>query len=415
MGDLAAERTELTRLTLPRRGLDELLRGWSSDGQVFEALGAVAGDDTEVSWSARDVQRRAHRVLLDRVQDDVRRLPSSAASWQEYLPVTVAATRVVSERPVRPMDWAATARRSGWPPRSFVGNPRSRARDETTLQVLVWTARKLDVVRRDARASAPLLVERVDQPISALTQVAEVDIDAVAAIRPDRLDVRALATSGMPWSSLAAVAEALLAAETDLEFLAYQLIEPSQDLQWRMFHLSVFGEVLAALRGHGGRVRWNAPLTASSTTGPQFHVNFGPVRWDLWFEASAALSYYRSRSPYVQATAGVPGNQQTIGADVMLCLPGSRALTLECKWSPNRTYVGRDGYHQASSYLVEARAGVAHDAWSYVVGPEEVVVRRTYTQLLWPGGAAELGVCSIGQVEELVDRVLHGEQSTKNR
>jgi hypothetical protein len=46
--------------------------------------------------------------------------------------------------------------------------------------------------------------------------------------------------------------------------------------------------------------------------------------------------------------------------------------------------------------------------WSYVVGPEEVVVRRTATQLPWPGGAAEVGVCSISQVEELVDRVLDG-------
>lgn len=406
MGELAAERPELTALVLPRRGLDELLRGWTSDGQVFEALGAVAGDETEVDWSSADARRRAHRVLLDRLQEDVRRLPSSAARWREHLPVTVAATRVVSERPVRPMDWAATARRSGWPPASFIGHPRIRVRDETTLQVLAWTSRKLSQVRRDTIGAAPLLVASVEEPISALAEVVEGDLAGIEAVRPDRLDIRALATSGTPWASLAAVAEQLVAAETDLNFLAYQLIEPAADLEWRLFHLSVFGEVLATLRALGGRVRWTAPLSASSTSGPQFEVLFGTKRWDLWFEASTALRHYRSRSPYVQATAGVPGSQQSIGADVMLCLPGSRALALECKWSASRTYVGRDGYHQASSYLVEARTGVASDAWSYTVGPDEVVLRQTATRLPWPGGVAEVGVCAIGHVAALVRTVV---------
>lgn len=406
MGEIAAERSELTKLALPRRGLDELLRGWTSDGQVFEALGAIAEDESNVDWSPADVRRRAHRILLDRLQEDIRRLPSSASRWREHLPVTVISARVVSQRPVQAMDWAATARRSVWPPNSFVGNPRSKARDVTTLQVLAWTSRKLAEVRRETASSAPLLIASVDEPIAALGELMGSDLAGTEDVRPDRLDVRTLSTAGAPWTTLAKVAEQLLAAETDLEFLAYQLIKPAADLEWRLFHLSVFGEVLAALRGYGGRVRWVAPLSASTTSGPQFEIYFGTQRWDLWFEASAALSYYRSRSPYVQATAGVPGSQQSIGADVMLCLPDSRVLTLECKWSANRTYVGRDGYHQASSYLIEARAGVASDAWSYTVGPDEIVARPTAARLFWPGGVAEVGVCAIGHIATLVRTVI---------
>lgn len=406
MGELAAERAELTALALPRRGLDELLRGWTSDGQVFEALGAVAGDHTEVAWSAADARRRAHRVLLDRLGPDVARLPKTAASWREHLPVTVTSERVVSARPVRPMDWARTARRFGWPPTDFVGNPRSRVRDETTLQVLAWTARRLAQVRDDAATSAPRLAAGVADEVGAFVQVVEEDLAGLVADRPDRLDVRALATSGAPWSALAVVADRLMAAESDLEFLTFQIIEPAPELEWRLFHLSVFGEVLAALRGLGARVRWAAPLSASSTSGPQFEVRLGADRWDLWFEASSAPRHYGLVSPYVQATAGVLGNQQSIGADVLLCRRGARALALECKWSSNRPYVGRDGYHQASSYLAEARAGLAANAWSYTVGPAEVVGRTTRARLPWPGGLAEVGVCSIAEVETLVQTVV---------
>lgn len=408
MGELAAQRPQLTPLILPRRGLDELLRGWTSDGQVFEALGAIGGDEFELDWSAADVRRRAHRVLLERLTEHLWRLPASASMWREHLPVTVTATRVVAERPVRPVDWAATARRSGWPPSSFIGNPRSKVRDETALQALAWTSRKLSEVRRDAVGAAPVLVASVDAQLAALAEILDRDLAGITAVRPDRLDIRSLASSGTPWTSLAAVTDQLVAAERDVEFLAFQIIQPSADLEWRLFHLSVLGEVLATLRALGGRVRWAAPLSRSSTSGPQFQIRFGRELWDLWFEASSAPNHYGWPSPYVQATAGVPGSPQSIGADVMLCLPGSRVLTLECKWSADRSYVGRDGYHQASSYLVEARSGIAADAWSYTVGPDEVVVRPTATRLSWPGGVAEVGVCPFGHIPTLTRSVVVG-------
>lgn len=80
----------------------------------------------------------------------------------------------------------------------------------------------------------------------------------------------------------------------------------------------------------------------------------------------------------------------------------------ECKWSVDGTYVGRDGYHQASSYLVEARAGIATDAWSYVIGPAEVVSARSETELAWPGGAAVLGAVNIDHVAQLVQEIVAG-------
>jgi hypothetical protein len=339
---------------------------------------------------------------------DIRRLPIEPAGWLAHIPVTTTSSREVSGRMPRPTDWAATARRFGWPPTNFVGHPRSRVRDETTLQVLAWTARRLDRMLRDVKPLAKLLATRVEPHITAIAQVVNLELADVDPARPDRLDIRSLAGSGTPWSTLATVTGALVRAETDLEFLAYEIIEPLPDLEWRLFHLSVLGEVLATLRGLGGRVRWTAPLSASQSTGPQFQITLGQNTWDLWFEAEGAAKMYGVESPYWTATSAVNVTQKTIGADVMLCLPGVKALMFECKWSIDGTYVGRDGYHQASSYLLEARAGIATDAWSYVIGPTEIVPARSETEVTWPGGAAVLGAANIDHVAHLVELTVTG-------
>ncbi|MEV1143237.1 hypothetical protein, partial [Micromonospora sp. NPDC049799] len=376
MGELPATRPELAGLALPRRGLEQLLRGWNSDGQLFDALSAVKADDIEVKWSASAIELRAARVLLEKMESSLLLLPGEVGTWRENMPVTTTSAREVSDRPLRPMDWATTGRRYGWPPKAFVGHPRSRVKDESALQTLAWTARKLGRMARDVRAIAPLLVGRIEHPVLTMVDVVKSDLSDVEALPPDRIDLRSLAHSGRPWSSLAMVATSLVRAETDLEFLAFELIEPNTDLDWRLFHLSVLGEVLATVRSLGGNVRWNAPLGAGESPGPQFQLTIGQCLWDLWFEASAAARYYQVASPYKAATTGVSSVQRAIGADILLCLPGERALMLECKWSAFGSYVGRDGYHQASSYLIEARSGFADNAWSYVIGPEEVVRSR---------------------------------------
>ncbi|HSX65923.1 hypothetical protein [Nocardioides sp.] len=406
MGEDAAGRPELVAPVLPRRGLEELLRGWSSDGQLFDALSAVGSIDVDVEWSSRDVERRASRVLLERLEPELAQLPQDAATWREHLPVTTVSNREVSGRPLHPTNWAMTARRYGWPPQAFVSHPRSRVQDESALRALAWTARSLERIVRDVRPVAPLLVGRVDAPVVAMLDVTEQDLGGVEVMRPDRLDLRSLAGSGRPWSGLAPVADAVVRAETDLEFLAFELIEPDPELEWRLFHLSVMGEVLTSLRTLGGRVRWRAPLSASGSSGPQFQITVGQEHWDLWFEAAGAARYYGGVSPYREATSGVARNQRSIGADIMLSLPGKRLLMFECKWSPLATYVGRDGYHQAVSYAVEARSGLAQDAWSFVIGPEEVVTQRSEFDLGWPDATAVVGACSINDVSDLVRGVV---------
>ena len=406
MGSQATQRSQLRMPALPRRGLSELLRGWTSDGQIYEALGAAGSVDTSFEWSARDIERRASRVLLERMTPDLQRLPLLASEWLPHVPIAATLSREVASRPLRPTDWASTARRFGWPPSAWVGNPRSRTHDETTVQVLVWVARRLDAMLHGVQPTSKLLAEQIEPYITPMAAVVDLEFDDVEPVRPDRLDIRSLAGSGAPWSTLAVVSDALVRAETDLEFLAYEIIEPIPDLQWRLFHLSVLGEVLQALRGLNGRVRWKAPLSASQSVGPQFEVAIGQDVWDLWFEASGAAKRYGVESPYWSATSAVNVARKTIGADVMLCRAGSRALMFECKWSIDGTYVGRDGYHQSSSYLIEARSGFATDGWSYVIGPSEVVPDRSETALAWPGGAAMIGVGNIDHVSQLVREVV---------
>lgn len=402
MGQSPTERPELVNPLLPRRGLGEVLRGWSSDGQLFDALSAVAVLDMDVEWSSRDIARRAGRVLLERLLPDLAVLPTDPATWREHIPVTTTSAREVCGRPLPPTNWAMTSRRFGWPPQAFVTHPRSRVQDESVLRTLAWTARALEHLVRDVRPVAPLLVGRIERPQVAMMEVVEQELPDVESIRPDRLDLRAMAGSGRPWSALATVAEAIVRAETDLEFLAYELIEPDPDLEWRLFHLSVLGAVLASVRRLGARVSWRAPLSGAYATGPQFQIAIGQDRWDLWFEAAGASRYYGYVSPYQRATSGVARNQRSIGADIMLSLPGKRSLMLECKWSSLGTYVGRDGYHQAAAYAIEARSGLGHDAWSYVVGPEEIVVERSEIVLDWPGGQTVVGACNIHHLYGLV-------------
>lgn len=408
MGEVSARRPKLMQLVLPRRGLDQLLRGWSSDGQVFSALAAVDESGTDVVWSERDIERRAMRVLLEKIEPELSRLPPDAKKWSEHLPVTTESSREVSPRPRAPTDWAGTVRRYGWPPRAFVGRPRSRVHDQTTVRVLTWTAQHLQKMVRDVDPVARQLVDRVRPVVVAMVQAVDLGENEARLKRPDRADIHSLAGSGAPWATLAVVAEALVRAEGDMDFLAYELIEPIPELQWRLFHLSVLGETLNALRELGGRVRWSAPLSASSSSGPQFRVLLDGRVWDLWFEASSATRHYGLGSPYRSATAGVQVQQQSIGADIMLCLPGERALMFECKWSADGTYVGRDGYHQASSYLIEASTGLATDIWSYVIGPSEVVPASSKTVLNWLTGVAVVGVASIEDVAELVLTVVKG-------
>lgn len=278
------------------------------------------------------------------------------------------------------------------------------------LKTLVWTADTLERLTRDSGALGRGLIKRLTPQVEALVDVRRSELDDVTGIRPDRLDLMSLRASGRPWNALAAVAEQLARAETDLEFLAYELIELNPDLAWRLFHLSVLGAVMVALRANRGKIRWAAPLAASQVSGPQFRATMpdGLMR-DVWFEAAAAESYYGVESLYRLATATVARNDRNVGADIMLIRPAERALILECKWSPHGPYVGRDGFHQAAGYALQARARLVHSAWSFVVGPSEVVPGTSYSLAAWDETAVMLGTTNINFVAPLVGAFLQNE------
>lgn len=406
-----AQRAQLEPdLHLPRAGLKEVLRGWNGDGPIYAALAAIQDSSLEVRWTERDIRRRAGRVLLGRMEQVILRLPSTAAEWAEYLPVSMESYKTTSHRPLHPTNWVQTSRRFGWPPTQFVGSPRARIPDESALTALVWTANTLERLTREARPLGKALVNRIALPVKALLDIAGSELTDVVSLRPDRLDLMSLRTSGRPWSGLAEVANNLIRAETDLEFLAYELIEPDPELQWRLFHLSVLGTTLIALEANGARIRWSAPLAASEVSGPQFQATMPDgTKWDLWFEASGAMTYYGVESPYRQATASVVGNDRSTGADLMLVRPSERALILECKWSAHGPYVGRDGFHQAASYALQARAQLVDSAWSYVVGPFEVVPETSYSLAAWNRAAVILGTTNIDFIAPLVDSFLRDE------
>jgi hypothetical protein len=407
-----ARRAQLEPLLhLPRVGLEELLRGWSGNGSIYAALAAIQGSPYEVHWTERDIRRRAGRVLLGRMEAVILRLPATAQEWQEYLPVSTESRKRISRTPVRPTNWVQTSRRFGWPPSQFIGNPRARVLDESALTALVWTANALDTLTRDTRALGSALVDRLAPQVTALVEVSRSRLEDVTAIRPDRLDLMSLGASGRPWSALAAVASEIARAETDLEFLAFEVIEPDPELAWRLFHLSALGAVLIALKADRGSIRWLAPLAASQVSGPQFQATMPDgLKWDVWFEAGGAELYYGVESLYRRSTAAVARNDRSMGADIMLVRPSERALIFECKWSAHGPYVGRDGFHQAASYALQARAELVQSVWSYVVGPSEVVPETSSSLLAWDQTSVVLGTTNIDSIGLLVDRFLRNER-----
>jgi hypothetical protein len=397
-------------IRLPRVGLHEVLRRWSGDGSVYAALAAIQDSAYEVQWTERDIRRRAGRVLLGLMEPAILSLPSSAEEWAENLPISTESRRAVSRILIMPTDWVQTSRRFGWPPDRFIGRPRERIRDESVLQTLVWTANTLERLTRDSGVLGPDLTERLTPQIGALVNVCKTELNDVTGIRPDRLDLMSLRASGRPWSALAAVAEQLTRAETDLEFLAFELIEPEPGLRPKLFHLSVLGATLMALETDRAKIRSSAPLTASDVSGPQFQARMPDgTQWDLWFEAFGAMSYYGVESPYRQATASVVGNDRSTGADLMLVRPSERALILECKFSPRASYVGRDGFHQVASYALQARAQLVRSAWSYVVGPAEIVPETSYSRAAWEETGVILGTTNIEFIPLLVSSFLRNE------
>lgn len=375
---------------------------------MFDALASISTPDA-LDWTAADIARRAHRVLLGIVDPLTATWPATAAAWEEYLPSTTTTERRTDRVPAGAVNWRETRRHHGWPPRAYALRSRRRVVDETTVAALFWLARRLRLIVDDVRQLAPATAEAVAARLDAV-EVALAPWDDTDLARPDRLALLSLRTSGYPWTSVAAAAELVGRVERDAEFVAFDLIAPDPDIGWRLFHLAVYGMVMRSLRNHRFKVNWRRPL-AGTRPGAQVEA-LAPsgARFDLWFEAAAARSVYGlDRSAYFDAVRSIPGTGAPIGVDVMLIDRGERALLLECKWSTNTQYVGRYGFHQASSYALDALAGLARDVWSFVVGPADVVPETNVALGLHDGLGVVLGSTAPAMVGDVVAAFLAGE------
>lgn len=372
MDQTTARPSELT-LAIPRAGLTELFRVWTGDGPLLDALAACPSDD-EAEWHPADVRRRSRRILLGLLAEDLLALPRTPGEWLEYLPAVSASQSGTHSSPAGGIRWVDTVRRRGWPPTAYVSRRRSRSMDTLPLSVLKWVSRRLDDVMADVVALSPEIQTRLGASVAALRQATSQIPSGDVGKPPDRSDLLALGHSGFPWRTIANIARLVSRAERDPEFLAFSLLEPDPDLESRLFHVSVLGYVVAALRVNGCRIVWKTPL---GTSGGSPHVEVESSRglqWDLWFDSGKSRAHYAApRSTYSSAVTSIVGTGQAMRPDLLLIDFPNRALIFECKWSPDPSYVGRDGYHQASSYALDTLNGLADEVWSFIVGPQEII------------------------------------------
>lgn len=360
---------------IPLDGLEEVLRGWSGRGQLYEAL-AVPNPDDEFHWSQQDVEGRANRVMLTRLEPLLLGWPTSSADWLHALPAQSLRQRRISDAPTAGTDWVET-RILGWPPDQFVVHDRSRIADQLMATTLRWTIDRVVDIRRSARR-----VERTTENIAqhqiraAMSLLSEPPLDSSEAVAPARPDIRALTRSGSPWTKLAPVAEMLLAARSEnLLTFALQHLVPDEDLRPRIFHLAVLGMLLKTLRERGARITSLRPLSGAASPGPTYGVELNGRHWDLWFEAGAIWGHYGKEAPYPKlARSAIEYQASPLSPDILLIAPGEDAYSFECKYG-QREYIAHQGYLQAVAYGYELRSCHAPCVTSCAVGPDPKVVR----------------------------------------
>jgi hypothetical protein len=368
---------------IPLDGLAEVLRGWSGRGQLYEALAGIRDDQSEVRWDRRDIEGRAHRLMLAQLAPLLEAWPRSAADWLHALPAQSLRQRRLADTPQPGTDWVETRTTLGWPPEQFIVKDRSRIADQLMCSVLRWSIDQLAGIRHDAvRVEDSLRSVAEVQLRAAFSLRSQPPLDAAAGVRPAPADIRALSRSGWPWTKLAPVAEMLTAqAGEDLLTFARQHLLPDEKIRWRLFHLGVLGKLLMVLRGRGASVTSLRPLSGASSPGPAYLVELAGRRWDLWFEAAAIWGYYGQASPYQALVGPALGHSGTpLGVDILLIRPGEQAYALECKYG-KLGYIAREGYLQAMTYAQELQRHHVENVASYVVGPDPKLNSRE--ELAW--------------------------------
>lgn len=407
--------TSAEGLPIPTGHLHGLLGGWSGEGtlesSIWSDLAAVQGDEdtplAERDWTERDVTRRAHRVLLERLQPQLALWPSRLSEWQDALPAMVHAQRVTSSRPLRPTDWAQTARRHGWFPVAFIGRERTTQADELLLTTLRWTLPQLLTTFRHATAVLADAGAAVQPQLTVAQQLLDEHLGTDEAPTPTPADLSAVARAGYPWNVLAPVTETYARYERHLHDLAADLIFPLESLRWRLFHIGVLGEVLGVLRELGAHLQWRAPLSATGGRAQYAATLDATTTLEVWFEAAGVWRSHGTKSAYREALEALSMRPSSIGPDILLLdVARRRALVLECKYGA-APYVGRNGYLQALAYAAELRVEVADVVWSYVIGPEGVVQDQSHTSLHATHGPQRVGMASPSALHQVVEDFLN--------
>jgi hypothetical protein len=380
MGARTAERSAVTEApregdaALPWPGLLRVLSDYTGRGQLYAAM---ASSSSQHDWAPVDVRRRARRILFERNLAVLSTLPTREAEWVEALPAELVVERLVSPTPAGRIDWSST-RLLSWPPtRGLVIRRRRRVADRNLAELLVWTATRLQEVAGDAASIDPELVLRGLVQIRVLQDAAaRLSVEGVA---PDRALLAAASHSGPPWPALARLAQALKREDSDLEWLARELLLPDPLLRGRLFQLGCLGVLLDGLRAQQWRVISVRPIGVG--IGPVYRAEdpAGDV-WDIWVETAGFYNHYGWDSPYLRLTGQLPVPTRPVGADLALVRRDRQAFVFECKYSSDLTYVLRDGYHQAMSYMVEAASHVPH-VEAVIIGPDDVVPHLAHTDV----------------------------------
>lgn len=393
-------------------GLSRVLSEWSGVGTLFRTLAEVSAPKLDRAWSAKDIERRASRILLLECAPQIRRLPKTARAWFDHLPTLTSRTRYWSASPATRVDWRKTRIR-GWPPTSFAIRRRHRTLDQLSLTVLAWTLSRLGATYATASSlngsdptqSLPADILDVLACALPLTEY----LDEPSGFAPTRDDLAAVRGAGWPWRPIAAIADFFIAVDRGgAEAMARRLLRPD-GFPDTLFQLGVLGAIINASESIGYTVTSLRPL-ASMTQGPAYSIQ-SPTgeQWDLWCEAATCWEHYGARDIYremaqeLTALSGDSFPARHIRPDILLAKRSEQALIIECKFpfeTADPGYVAQ-GLYQASFYAQQL-ASAFKQVSAYSVGPNEIVPTLQAQYL----GRTQVGLASSSDVETIIRRML---------
>lgn len=374
-------------LDVPSQGLTRVLADWSGVGSLFSALANIDSDAPfDRDWTVKDVERRAMRVLLLQCEPLIAQWPSTERAWLDQLPTISDRHRYWSDRPVPRVDWARTSKR-GWPPTTLAIKRRRRASDQIPLAVLRWTLDELSnavELARQLLSRQARLSELVDESIAPKLQTALGLQDTIKADElgvPSAEDLAAIRGMGWPWNVIAGVAAIFVSRyrRDGTARLARSLITPD-GFPDRLFQLAVLGSLLMAAEEAGATVASVRPI-GDMTAGPVYRIRDSKNRnWDLWCEAELCWKAYGLQDHYYDLASSlsyVDGNgyqPRHLRPDILLALPGARAMVIECKYPYIRHDPGYVSLGLVQAYFYGRQLAPAFPAThAFVTGPAEIV------------------------------------------